>query len=194
MTEIYAITGSRVTETGGGAARLGSRFGRLDLTSQLVLLAVEALASHLHTWPGDRVGLCLGARTGSLAADQEFWERRDAPGGPSPTLFTYTLPSAALGELAIRHRLTGPNLCLVGAANVLAEAVDWLQRGEVDACVCVDCRVITPAVGKMIQRPPAACASALLLHRGGAGGRVLRENDRDIEEMVVAFSKQNSAG
>jgi 3-oxoacyl-(acyl-carrier-protein) synthase len=193
MDRIFITAASQVTEVDARKARLGMRFGRLDLASQLALLAVEALGIDFAMLPRDRIGICLGAAAGSLAADFEFWLGRDAVGGPSPTLFAYTLPSAAIGEIAIRHRLTGPNLCLVGGHTVLSDAGDWLRRGEVEACLCVECNVVTPALGEMIQLPPAARACALFLRRGGGGWRQFAENDRDMESLCAAFCAENSA-
>jgi 3-oxoacyl-(acyl-carrier-protein) synthase len=193
MDRIFITAASQVTEADARTARLGTRFKRLDLASQLALLAVESLGIDFDALPRDRIGICLGARAGSLAADLEFWRGRDAVGGPSPTLFAYTLPSAAIGEIAIRYRLTGPNLCLLGDAPVLSEAADWLQRGEVDACLCVECNVVTPALGDMMQARPAAGACALFLRRGG-GGRPFGENDRDMEALCAAFCARKAAG
>src|SRR5438445_217483 len=92
------------------AARLGARFGRMDLTSQLALLAVESLGLDFDAFARDRIAICFAAKAGSLSTDAEYWKGRDIAGGLSPTLFTYTLPSAAIGEIAIRYRVTGPNL------------------------------------------------------------------------------------
>lgn len=193
MDRIFITAASQVTEIDARAARLGTRFRRLDLASQLALLAVESLSVEFDALPRDRIGICLGARMGSLAADFEFWHGRDAVGGPSPTLFAYTLPSAAMGEMAIRHRLTGPNLCMVGGDAVLSEAGDWLRRGEVEACLCVECHVVTPALAEMIQAPPAARACALFLRRGGGGERPFEENDRDMELVCAALCAQKIA-
>ena len=192
MDSLYITAASRVTEVDARKARLGMRFKRLDLASQLALLAVENLGVDFSAQPRDRIGICLGAQTGSLAADLEFWRGRDAVGGPSPTLFTYTLPSAAIGEIAIRYRLTGPNLCLVGDNDVLPEAADWLWRGEVQACLCVEYHVVTSALGEMIQSPPVAWACALFLRRGGSGWRRLSENDRDMESLCASFCAENA--
>jgi 3-oxoacyl-(acyl-carrier-protein) synthase len=186
MDRIVIAATSMVTEAGLAPALLGSRFGRMDLSTRLAMSAVESLGIDFNTHPRDQIGVCLGAWAGSLAADLEFWRGRQAAGGPSPTLFAFTLPSAAIGEIAIRHRLTGPNLCLVGQGNVLLEAVDLLRRGEVEACLCVWCRVVTPALAEMIQTPEAALACAVFLQRGGEGLRRLRENDRDIESVCGA--------
>ena len=191
MDKIFITAASQVTEADLREARLGPRFGRLDLASQLVLIAVEKLEVNFDAQPRDRTGICLGAQAGSLAADFEFWRGRAAAGGPSPTLFAYTLPSAAIGEIAIRHRITGPNLCLIGGDAVLSEAGDWLRRGEVEACLCAGCSVLTPEIAELIQSPSSARACALFLRRGGGGWRQFLENDRDIESVCQAFCQQS---
>ncbi|MGH7977540.1 MAG: hypothetical protein ACREDS_11865 [Limisphaerales bacterium] len=164
MDKIVIIAKSQATEADLKSARLGSRFGRLDLQSQLALLAVELLGVDFGKFSRDRIAICLAAKAGSLSTDFDFWQGRDAIGGPSPTLFAYTLPSAAIGEIAIRHRLTGPNLCFVGGNEIiLTEATDLIRRGEADACVCVYCEVILSAAAKMIRAAPTANASAFFL-------------------------------
>jgi 3-oxoacyl-(acyl-carrier-protein) synthase len=170
MDKIVIAATGQVTEADLKSARLGARFGRLDLSSQLALLAVELLAVNFHLFSRDRIAICLAAKSGSLSTDFDFWRGRDAVGGPSPTLFAYTLPSAALGEIAIRHRLTGPNLCFIGDDKIiLPEAADLLRRGEADACVCVFCEVISSGAAEMIQASPAASAKAFFLKRDGEG-------------------------
>ena len=165
MSNYFITARNSVTAADVSAARLGTRFGRMDLSSQLALLAVEPFAPHFESIPRDRIAIVLAARAGSLPTDVIFWEGRDAVGGLSPTLFTYTLPSAAIGEIAIRHRLTGPNLCLVGdSRDVLVEAEDFLRRNEADACVCVFVDVVTPRLSKTLLISEIATASAFFLH------------------------------
>ena len=165
-------------------ARLGPRFGRMDLMSQLALLAVEPLATHFESLARERIAICLAARTSSLATDLEYWKGRDNTGGPSPTLFTYTLPSAALGEIAIRHRITGPPLCFVGPSDdVLPEAAQLLRAGEVDAAVCVSVNVTSPLLAGWLSVPPSASACAALLRSDGSAGHALGEFDRDLEAL-----------
>ena len=173
MSNFTITATSQVTETEVKSARLGTRFGRMDLASQLALLAVEKLGVDFGDFSPDRVGIYLAAHGGSLSTDVAYWNGRDAVGGLSPTLFAYTLPSAAIGEIAIRHKLTGPNLCLVGGdETVLAEAEDLLRRGEADAVVCVCCDVISPDAAKLIQVPPAATAKAWLLQKSSEAGHL----------------------
>ena len=194
MPDISIIAISSVTEADLSAARLGQRFGRLDLQSQLALLAVSALNINFDELPRDRTGICLAASAGSLSTDVNYWNGRDGVGGPSPTLFAYTLPSSAVGEVAIHFRLTGPNLCFVGDDKViLPEAADLIRRGEADVCVGIFCEVVTTDCGKVILAPPVAAAQAFLLKRG-EGICTLREFDRDRKALRALISQTKSAG
>ncbi len=185
----FAITAANTaTDTDVPSARLGQRFGRMDLTSQLALLAVEPLATHFESLARDRIAICLAAKTSSLATDVEYWKGRENPGGPSPTLFTYTLPSAAIGEIAIRHRITGPNLCFVGESqDVMPEAADIIRRGEADGCICVYVNAVTPTLAGFMSGPIMARACALFMQRGESGLHLWKENDRDMEALCATL-------
>ncbi len=170
MHDLVVTASSLVTEADLSSSRLGSRSSRLDLASRLALLAVESLASKFDTVPRDRIAICLAARAGSLSTDVEYWKGRALVGGPSPTLFAYTLPSAAIGEIAIRHKLTGPNLCFVGGdAELLAEARDLIYRGEADGCVCISCNIVTAEAAALIHELPLTRACAFFVTAGGEG-------------------------
>src|SRR6478609_4533966 len=192
MNNAFVIATNSVTSADVANARLGTRFGRMDLASQLSLLAVESFAPHFDSFARDRIAIVLAAQTGSLPTDVAFWNARNEPGGLSPTLFTYTLPSAAIGEIAIRHRLTGPNLCFVGGSHdVLPEAAELLRTGEADACVAVFTHVVSPALTKMIPSPEVAQAIAVLLARTGPYGAELGENRRDMQSLCANLRQQN---
>ncbi len=191
MTNLVITAASKVTLADTKTARLGPRFGRLDPASQLALLAVESLGIDFASLPREHIGICLAARAGSLSTDVEFWKGRDAVGGPSPTLFAYTLPSAAMGEIAIRHKLMGPNLCFTGGERgVLTEAAELIQRGEAEACVCVSIHVISGTAGELIQASPAAWATAVFLARTGAGIPLPpMEMERELEIFCTKFGR-----
>lgn len=192
MTDAFILAANTVTRADLAAARLGSRFGRMDLSSQLSLLAVEPFALHFDSFARDRIAIVLAARTGSLPTDIAYWEGRDQPGGLSPTLFTYTLPSAAIGEIAIRHRLTGPNLCFVGdSREVLTEAAGLLRTDEADACVSVFIQVVSTALTDKIHQPEAAHACAVLMAKSGPGLAVWGENHRDMAMFCANLRAQN---
>ena len=190
----FILAAATVDEAGLASARLGNRFGRLDLASQLTLLAVEGLGIDLDKWPRERIAICLASRAGSLATDVDYWSSRETAGGPSPTLFAYTLPSAAIGEVAIRHRVTGPNFCFVGSSDAaVAAATDLLDRDEAVACLCIDCNVVTPAVAQFTGLPAAARASALFIAKSGGGVSLAGEIARDIESLCVIYLAGKSA-
>ena len=95
------------------AADLASRAARpafwpAGFASQLALLAVESLKVDFEELARDRIGICLATSAGSLSTDVNFWQGRNGVGGPSPTLFAYTLPSAAVGEIAIHYQADRP--------------------------------------------------------------------------------------
>src|SRR3984957_19113963 len=188
MNKIFIAAAAMVAEADLAGARLGQRFGRLDLQSRLALLAVASMKADFAALPPDRIGICLAASAGSLSTDIQFWSGRSGVGGPSPTLFAYTLPSAAAGEIAIHFRLTGPNLCFVGDDKiVLAEGADLIRRGDADGCVCVFCEAVSADCGKLISLPPAATACAIFLKRGD-GLREWREFDRDMKPLCALIS------
>lgn len=191
MDKLFITAANVVAETDLRDARLGPRFGRMDLTSQLALLAVEPLAVGFDSIERDRIAICLAAQASSLVTDVEYWKGRNAAGGPSPTLFTYTLPSAAIGEIAIRHRLTGPNLCLVGRSDdVLPEAADLIRRGETDACVCVYVKAISTDLAGLIALPTASISCAALLRRSDRGLQEWEEIGRDMESICANLRAQ----
>lgn len=185
MNKLVISAASAVTDADLAIAKMGSRFGRMDLLSQLALLSVESLGIEFQTMDRSRIGVCMSVCAGSLATDIQYWKGQREVGGPSPTLFAYTLPSSAIGEIAIRYRLTGPNLCFVGSDAVLIpEARDLIERNEADGCICVACNVITAAASELIGIPPKAQARAAFLMRG-ANGFALAENHRDMESVCA---------
>jgi len=113
-------------------------FRRLDPLSRFACLAVEA-AGLARLPEADRrdTALVLATTLGCLHADRRF--ARSLEGVVQPAVFPYTLPSTCLGELAIRHRLEGPNLCLTTApgdeSRGIAEAALLLDGGEARAAV-----------------------------------------------------------
>jgi 3-oxoacyl-(acyl-carrier-protein) synthase len=188
MYKIVITAASQVTEADLPSARLGPRFGRLDLASQLALLAVEKLGINFDPLPRERIAICLVAKAGSLSTDVEFWKGRDALGGPSPTLFAYTLPSAAIGEIAIRHRLMGPNLCFVGdSRDLLPEASGLIRRGVADACVCLYCQIISAEASRLIHSSPMSRVCACFFERDGIGQIMAEEFNRDMESVCAKF-------
>ena len=61
-------------------------------------------------------------------------------------MFPYTLPSTCLGDVAIRHELVGPVLCLTTprAEDALDEALLMLHTDEADAAIVCTGDVLPP--------------------------------------------------
>jgi hypothetical protein len=180
MDKLFITAASVVTEADLREARLGPRFGRLDLASQLALLAVEPFAGSFDSLGRDRIAICLAAQASSLNTDVEYWKGRDAAGGPSPTL--PTLPSAAIGN---RHPppTTAPTW-LPSVVDILPEA-ELIRRNEADACVCVYVKAISTDLAGMITLPTGATSCAAFLRRSDCGLLEWREFDRDMEALCA---------
>ncbi|MCB2185882.1 MAG: hypothetical protein KQJ78_05655 [Deltaproteobacteria bacterium] len=155
------------------------RLGRMDPLCRQVLAAAELTGLPLPP-PGQERGdlaLVLGTQFGCLAVDYDFEISAREPGAASPLLFMYTLPSMALGEVAIRHRATGSNLCVMAGADsgllALYEGLRLLNLGEARAALVLAGDALSPqTVALMNQTPETLCppepfAFALLLEKTG---------------------------
>ena len=73
-------------------------------------------------------------------------------------MFPYTLPSTVVGEIAIRHRITGPNICVVAGPDsgmlALWEGVGMIESGEAKGCICVGCDAVSRASAPFIAELP----------------------------------------
>lgn len=150
------------------------RFGRMDGLCKCAMMAVELLGLRPSNSARDRWAVVLGTEFGSAEVDRAFIRTIGRPGGASPALFTYTLASAAIGEIAIRHRITGPDACFVAGPQsgllALWEGARLVESGEAAACVAVGC----DAVSAQIAGEAAAFGYAFLVEDAGAaapGGR-----------------------
>lgn len=120
--------------------RSDETFRRLDVASRMLVLAGAAagLPDMLPSGAAAATGIVVETSLGCLDADLRF-ARSMAAGMCDGPVFAYTLPSTGLGELALRHGLRGPTVCLStvpeqrGAA--LREAALLLATGECDLVV-----------------------------------------------------------
>jgi hypothetical protein len=115
--------------------RPDATFRRIDRASRALVLAAEAagLADVLPRQARDATALVVETERGCLDADLRFQHGRQE-GVLEGAVFPYTLPSASLGEVALRHGLRGPALCLSigpdGRGEALREAVRLIEDGE----------------------------------------------------------------
>ncbi|AHM59737.1 hypothetical protein D770_07370 [Flammeovirgaceae bacterium 311] len=95
-----------------------SKFYKMDELCKLAFLASEALLMENKTdsrAEGADIALILGNRSSSVASDLQHYETyKDSSNYfPSPAVFVYTLPNIMLGEICIRHQITGENSCFL---------------------------------------------------------------------------------
>ena len=117
-----------------------SKFHKMDHLSKLGWLASELLLKErpvTQRYPLDQVGIVLSNASASLDTDRKYFN--SIPGGASPSLFVYTLPNIVIGEIAIRHKLTGENAFFVFKAfdaTFMEQYISGLfDQGLVQACV-----------------------------------------------------------
>lgn len=119
-------------------------FARADPLTKIASAAAELLSPAFETADDEErtsIGVTMGTSSGSLEIDGRYWQFVKREGKGSPMMFTYTLPSTALGEIAIRHKLRGPILCLLCTPQENGQALDEACRaialGEAESFVCV---------------------------------------------------------
>lgn len=138
------------------------RFRRLDALSKRAMAATELLgiAPPPEGTKWTDIGVVLATREGCRETDIAFIESMKLPGGGSPKLFSYTLPSTAIGEVAIRNKLCGPNLCVlpIGDTGAVAlwEGVHGILSGEMRSCVCLGCDGLCDAHVFLVESADAA--------------------------------------
>ncbi|MBA2481628.1 MAG: hypothetical protein H0V44_13265 [Planctomycetes bacterium] len=109
--------------------RVDPMWGRMDLACRaLIVLAMES-----GELPAD-TGVVLLTEAGCAASDRSF-ERNRRERGADPQRFPYTLPSAPVGELSIRLRITGPGCTILGASDDQGRAI--AQDLIADGCPAV---------------------------------------------------------
>lgn len=94
------------------------KFFKMDNLCKLSFLASELLLEESvkrEDIQGDRTAIILGNSTSSIATDlkhhSSYVDRENYY--PSPAVFVYTLPNIMLGELCIRHKITGEGSCFM---------------------------------------------------------------------------------
>ncbi len=92
------------------------KFHKMDPFCKLGFLTCEFLMSSVqHNIPGERIGIFLLNSMSSIHTDVRFYNSyaTSADKIASPALFVYTLPNILIGEIAIRHKITGEHMFFV---------------------------------------------------------------------------------
>ena len=120
------------------------RFYKMDALSKTLFLASEALlqGSGLPSESDNpRVALVLQNSHSSIDTDKLFQNTIHSESYlPGPSLFVYTLPNVALGEVAIRNKFTGENATFIASSFHAESCLDYVQalfaRTEMQYCLC----------------------------------------------------------
>lgn len=111
-------------------------FRRLDRQTRAIVLAAEACGIDrvLSVPQREEAGLFAETSHGSIEADLKFVRSLDK-GLVEAAVFPYVLQSTCVGDVALRHGLHGPMVCLSVdddcRGETLREAAGVLARGEV---------------------------------------------------------------
>lgn len=122
------------------------KFYKMDLMSKTSFLGVELLKSScraLASAPEDAVALLFANSESSSETDTRFRDSYEIERLPGPSLFVYTLPNVALGEISIRNKWYGehmfavfPNFAPAYFADhgelLLADGAEWVIGGWVN--------------------------------------------------------------
>lgn len=121
------------------------KFFKMDALCKLAFLTAELLLPTTNLaarrGPGE-VGVVLANRSSSLLTDLVHQQSIQEPAAhlPSPAVFVYTLPNIAIGEISIRHQLTGENTLFMAESfepeALVAYAGELLADGSCHACLC----------------------------------------------------------
>lgn len=100
-------------------------FGKLSLPDRLAFSAASLILSAYPVVDADAesAGISLGLPAGSLSTDLRYMESVCA-GFPSPAVFSATLPSSAIADIAIFFGLKGENRVIAGGAESGLVALD----------------------------------------------------------------------
>ena len=137
----------------------GSRFGRLDLLSQIgvaaVALALEDAGRRHQTAPKKiddnlDLGLICATTSSCQRTDHNFYKTvQENPRLASPGLFVYTLATSFLGEAALRFALNGTSLALIepqpSGAKALRLGLEQLNFGDEEVILVGICNLFEKA-------------------------------------------------
>jgi hypothetical protein len=94
------------------------KFFKMDNLSKLAILAAESILKDTELYriaDKDNVAVVLSNASSSLVADTRYQQTITDPENyfPSPSLFVYTLPNIAIGEICIKYKVYGENVFLI---------------------------------------------------------------------------------
>jgi hypothetical protein len=112
------------------------KFFKMDSLSKLGVVSVDFLlnAENKPDMSGEKTGIVLVNSTSSLDTDKSYQKTisNNADYFPSPAVFVYTLPNIVIGEICIKHKITGECIFFVSetfnAAFLSLYVSDLIER------------------------------------------------------------------
>ena len=122
-------------------------FGKLMLPDRLAFSAASLILSRYALQSRETTAITLGICAGSLSTDLRYMETV-AAGFPGPAVFSATLPSSAIADIAIYFGLKGPNrVCAGDAASGLTAfelATLLIENGKAGAALVLSVSAVEP--------------------------------------------------
>ena len=121
------------------------KFHKMDNLSKLGLIATEAAlkgSDLLQRNSPDKMAIILTNKASSLDTDRTYQNSINDKSHylPSPATFVYTLPNIVIGEIAIKHKITGENAFFVSngfdAQLLVNQAEITLKSGNTTSAIC----------------------------------------------------------
>ena len=119
------------------------KFYKMDTQSQLGIMAAQLMfnkQSFSENYKEESMGIVLSNAAASEDTDRKYLTTLDkADYFPSPSLFVYTLPNIAGGELCIRYKIKGENNFFITEtfdADLLCQNIAYLMKyTTTNACI-----------------------------------------------------------
>lgn len=116
------------------------KFFKMDIISKAGFLATELLLKYIDEAQlnRDKTAIYISTKDGCIDVDQKF--QNSMATVASPALFVYTLPNIVLGEICIRQKFKGEQMCYVSAALDKEDLRFYLQdiflHRNQEHCLC----------------------------------------------------------
>lgn len=120
------------------------KFHKMDLQCKLGFICTEFALQGTGFIAGNdltKTAIVLSNAASSLETDRQYQHSIDDKSNyfPSPAVFVYTLPNIVIGELAIRHKITGENAFFVSGTfdpDLLVNYTESLFQNGSQAAIC----------------------------------------------------------
>lgn len=119
------------------------KFFKMDNLSKLGILTAEILIGKDNVTPinTEETGIVIANSSSSLDTDRSFNNtiKDDENYFPSPAVFVYTLPNIVIGEICIRHKITGEGTFFISEkfdpSLICNYIFDLFELNKVNQCI-----------------------------------------------------------